>query len=159
MIFLLLGADDTPMTGEQLFNLGCETQDPIQALRYFTSSAEQDYIAAWNNIGWAYEHGIGVTPDETKAIEAYQKAQNDFTALFNLAIIYARKTNWTTALQYIQKAANHSDISEMEKSLTEYLKTENVPQDSKKKAYLLLKLAEDQNIQNASELLALFPKS
>ena len=47
-------------------------------------------MAAQSNLGWCYDAGCGVAPDETQAVRWYRKAalQNDDTALYNLGVHY-----------------------------------------------------------------------
>ena len=53
--------------------LAAEGRD-AEALALFRASAEGGDIYGFNNLGWAYENGIGVAPDLEKAISWYEKA-------------------------------------------------------------------------------------
>ena len=51
-------------------------------LKWYRKAAEQNFARAQNNLGVAYEDGIGVAKDQEEAVEWYRKAteQNDADA-------------------------------------------------------------------------------
>ena len=49
-------------------------QDYEKALEYWSAAAETGNADALHNLGWMYEHGVGVEPDYEKAWDYYAKA-------------------------------------------------------------------------------------
>jgi len=52
------------------------TQDPVEAVRLFTLSANQGCANAQYNLGWMYQTGTGVTQDKIQATRLYVLAAN-----------------------------------------------------------------------------------
>ncbi|WP_370900800.1 tetratricopeptide repeat protein [Chryseobacterium gossypii] len=93
-------------------------------ISYLEQAAEKDYAAAWNNIGYLYQQGIGYSKNIVKAIEAYEKAAalGDGQAMSNLGHLYfygdETEQNYDLALDFYKKAEkkyffNEENISEI----------------------------------------------
>ena len=57
---------------------------------WYLKAAAQGRALAQNNIGYLYEHGLGVPADNAQAVEWYRKAadQGDPTGQMNLGVMY-----------------------------------------------------------------------
>ena len=85
----------------------------LNAIKYYTASANQGHASAYNNLALIYENGgDGVKADINKAIYFYKKsiALNNSTAMTNLALIYYRgdkvEQNYEEAFKYFKMAAD-----------------------------------------------------
>lgn len=71
-------ANEGHRSAQYLLGLLLSTQGPMhdesQAFRWMRSSAEQDYVPAWTQLGLMYERGRGTAVDYTKARQSYEKA-------------------------------------------------------------------------------------
>jgi TPR repeat protein len=59
-------------------------------MSWYLKAAAQGRVLAQNNIGYLYEHGLGVRADSAQAVEWYRKAadQGDPTGQMNLGVMY-----------------------------------------------------------------------
>ncbi len=84
------------------------------ALRAWRTAADQGNAKAQANIGYLYEHGLGVPQSYVEAMAWYRKAasQNDATAQFNIGTLYAYghgvERNPREALVWFGQAARQS---------------------------------------------------
>lgn len=69
-------------------------KDMAKAVEYFEMAAEELHIDSLYNLGYLYEHGIGVEQDGTKAISYYEKAAqyDDVSSIQALIRIYNEGT-------------------------------------------------------------------
>ncbi|QQT25352.1 SEL1-like repeat protein [Sphingobacterium spiritivorum] len=76
---------------------------------YYEQAAMEDFPAAWNDIGYLYQNGIGYPKDMERAMVAYQKAAElgNGLALANLGDLYFYghvELDYDRALDYYRKA-------------------------------------------------------
>ncbi|OLE75483.1 MAG: hypothetical protein AUG74_03225 [Bacteroidetes bacterium 13_1_20CM_4_60_6] len=89
--------------------------DQGKAADLYQKAADQGYADAQNNLGWLYEHGVGVPKDLGKAAELYQKAadQGYAGAQNNLGWLYANGQGVTKdfgkAAELFRKAADQGN--------------------------------------------------
>ncbi len=85
----------------------------IEWLRY---GAERNYRGSLSDLGYAYQHGIGIEKDIQKAIELYQKGidQGSASAKSNLGYLYLMgegvPKEYTKAMKLFQEAADENHI-------------------------------------------------
>jgi uncharacterized protein len=97
--------------GRAAYNRG----DYATALRLFRSLAEQGNADAQNDLGWAYEQGIGVQQDFKEAIRWYRLAaeQGYAPAQYSLGVIYYNgrgvPKNLREAIKWYQLAAEQGN--------------------------------------------------
>lgn len=105
--------------------------DLKKGIENYERSAEKDYPAAWNAIGYLYQYGIGYKRDLKKAFEAYSKGADlgNGYALANLGYFYFSGTyvdeDLEKALNYYKKAEiklveSNSKIASIYYSLADY---------------------------------------
>lgn len=73
-----------------LFVAGCETVQDLPALQAIQQAASQGDADAMTQLGYRYDHGLGVGMDHEQAIQWYHRAaeRGDLNALLNLGILY-----------------------------------------------------------------------
>jgi TPR repeat protein len=92
-------------------------KDDIEAIKWFRKAAEQNYTVAQFQLGWCYEHGLGVRTDYAESLRWYRKAadQNYAYAQFNLGNCYANGVgvakNYMEATKWYRKAAEQKYAS------------------------------------------------
>lgn len=81
------------------------------AFRWMMRAAEAGHVAAQNNIGLSYLHGLGVKQDDKEAFAWFEKAakQGLTYAQSELAMLYYRQGNTEKAQQWWLTAANMND--------------------------------------------------
>jgi TPR repeat protein len=137
---------------------GCVRYDDGQAS--FDAGDYQNAFARWhllakfgdpraqNEIGWMYQHGLGIDPDPTQAARWYRKAavQGLAVAQTNLGIMYndgagvARDPR--EAARLFDLAARQNDAAALNNLGVLYDKGVGVPEDNRRAAELLQKAAE-----------------
>ncbi|SMN00134.1 hypothetical protein SPONN_1287 [uncultured Candidatus Thioglobus sp.] len=82
-----------------------------QAFKWMLKAANVGHIAAQNNIGLSYLHGLGVKKDAKKAFEWFKKSalQGLSYAQSELAMLYYRQGNTAQAQKWWQTAADSND--------------------------------------------------
>ena len=86
-------------------------QDFKEAARWFRLAAQQDNTLAQLNLGWLYHAGKGVCQDADSACFWYSKAaqKGHDTAQLNLGILYLQQKDTTTAIHWLQQAAQNGN--------------------------------------------------
>ena len=97
-----------------IYNIGCfyyqgkycMTQDRAKALELWHRVGELGSSEAYNNIGYAYDHGEGVERDDEKAKHYYELAGigGDVRARYNLGIDEKNEGNMSIALKHFMIA-------------------------------------------------------
>ena len=86
-----------------------------KAVELYTKSAEKGNSAAMNNLGYCFEHGIGVEKNLTKAVEWYTKSaeKGHYWGMYNLGRCFEHGNgvalNLATALEWYAKARDAGD--------------------------------------------------
>jgi uncharacterized protein len=72
------------------FGYGEVEKNYVKALNYYQLSASKGVIGAMHNIGYFYQHGLGVKTDMSEAVRWYQKSADNglATAMHDLAVIF-----------------------------------------------------------------------
>eukprot|EP00927_Polykrikos_kofoidii_P005593 TRINITY_DN12216_c1_g1_i2.p1 TRINITY_DN12216_c1_g1~~TRINITY_DN12216_c1_g1_i2.p1 ORF type:complete len:510 (+),score=41.77 TRINITY_DN12216_c1_g1_i2:29-1531(+) len=78
-----------------------------QAAKWLYRAAKQGFSRAQNALGDAYEHGMGVKPNRTKAKNWYKKAAvaGEIDAMHNYAMIHIMASDFDIGLPWLRKAA------------------------------------------------------
>ena len=106
-----------------IYNIGCFyyqgkyciTQDRAKALELWHRVGELGSSEAYNNIGYAYDHGEGVERDKKKAKHYYELASigGNVNARYNLGMIEEETGNMSRALKHYMIAAGCGDIDSL----------------------------------------------
>ncbi|MCZ4281989.1 tetratricopeptide repeat protein [Kiloniella laminariae] len=86
-----------------------------EAIHWYQKAADQNVVAALNNLGRLYAQGKGLAPSQEKAVEYWQKAaQADHAmAQYNLGLAYLRgegvPRNLTQAVFWFHQSANGNE--------------------------------------------------
>lgn len=90
--------------------------DLDKALQWFRYGAERNYRGCLSDLGFAYQHGIGVEKNPLKAVELYQKSINQGYdgAKSNLGYLYLMgedlPQDYPKAMQLFEEASAKNDI-------------------------------------------------
>lgn len=77
-----------------LYQSGHIKKNLKEAVKQFKNAVDHNHKRAMNNLGYAYQHGLGVRKNFEIAIQLYeQSATSDRVGMYNLACIYNQKTN------------------------------------------------------------------
>ncbi|MGJ1421869.1 SEL1-like repeat protein [Sphingobacterium spiritivorum] len=92
-----------------IYTMDGQFQNITLGVTYYERAAMEDSAAAWNDIGYLYQNGIGYPKDIERAMVAYQKAAElgDGLALVNLGDLYFYghlEQDYDLALDYYKKA-------------------------------------------------------
>ena len=90
--------------------------DPVEAVKWYTTSANQNFAKAQFNLGLMYKQGSGVKKDLPTAISWYKKsAENGYhRAQYALGLRFERGNG----VKKNRAAVDHADISEMQIAMT-----------------------------------------
>lgn len=91
--------------------------DYVTAVISFQKAADKGIVDAFHRLGFFYYNGLGVTKDESKAIDYFQRAAENghIKAIFNLIYCYTHgkgvQQNWGKVIEYYKMAANLGNIA------------------------------------------------
>ncbi|MBQ8064666.1 MAG: sel1 repeat family protein [Prevotella sp.] len=95
-----------------IYSANTPVQDFQKALYWYHEAEKMDYAMAYNDLGWMYENGYGITRDMRTAFDYYTKgAENDIAgSMRHLGEFYENgwvvSRNMSTAIEWYKKAAN-----------------------------------------------------
>jgi TPR repeat protein len=105
--------------GEALVDIGftykSKQQDDSKAMAWYQLAINQNNSTAYNNLGFMYEYGYGVSQDHVTAMEYYLQAAklNHRVAIFNIAILFLTGVdvpiNKYKALEWFAKSGREAD--------------------------------------------------
>lgn len=151
--------------GAQCFNkLNKNNADKIKAFKFFKLAADKGLAEARYNVGYCYQHGIGVALDKDEAVKYYALAatQGYPDAQFNLGICYLEgigtAPNKTRAMQLFELAAaqGNSDIPEQLFKLSKDYMIVADGIDDTLKVFELFKIAADHGVVKAQYNMVYF---
>ena len=106
---------DNSLSAEQLCSKGVKfgkQKDYNAAVQYFYASIERGYIKAMNELGYCYEHGLGVLKNHAEAVKWYRKSAEQGYAQgeINLGYCYQYgkgvEKDYAEAVKWYRKAAD-----------------------------------------------------
>ncbi|TVQ82131.1 MAG: sel1 repeat family protein [Micavibrio sp.] len=150
---------------DDLFNKACEEWDAgntKQAFKLFSMAAGRGDSSSLNNLGYFYDHGIGISKNTNKAFQLYKKAarSGSVAAYNNIGIIYKDKNNFERARFWFLKALNVGDGEAALDLAKLYLKRNTKGDMASAERYLRLaidsKCISEESVEEAEVLLEKF---
>lgn len=98
-------------------SVSATSQQFSTAVEGWRTAAEKGEVSAQFRLGWAYEHGEGVSTDKREAVRWYRKAaeQGDMSAQLRLGFAYGSGegvlTDKREAARWFRKAAEQGEVS------------------------------------------------
>lgn len=116
-----------------------------EAFERYLTLAEQGATACQTFVGWMYMTGTGVAEDLEKAEHWLKSAiqGGDYVAAFDLGVLYSKKSEYETAFQWFEQAADSGYLPAIYRLAVRLEDGKGVPRD-KSAAYALFKQAASQ---------------
>ena len=136
--------------------------DPMEALKWYSMSAEQGYDRAQVNLAAIYDKGIGVRQSYNKAFRWYMKAalQGNPKGQYNLACMYDHgegvKQSNTDAFNWYQKSAEQGHTDALVNLGIMYQNGQGVPTDYEKAINYFLDAVEQGDSDSRNCILSLW---
>ena len=125
------------------FGEGCEV-DKVMAAKYYDLASKHDPESAYN-LGIMYLQGIGVSKNETKAMEMFFRAGDHELSQFTLGVMLAkgqgRPVNLPLSARLFQKASDKGNVQATFNLGLAYLEGHGVPKDLHMAACLNMRAA------------------
>jgi TPR repeat protein len=109
--------------------------DYAEAIRWYRQAADQGNAGAQTNIGYLYEHGLGVTQNYLEALRWYRMAadQGQATAQSNIGVFYDKgygvAQNYGEAMRWYHMAADQGNVDAEYNLALLYANGHGVPPD------------------------------
>ncbi len=155
---------DEPNNARYQYQLGSayfKNKDYTNAIKWYKKSAKQNYVRAFVNLGYMYEHAYGVEKNLEMAAKWYQKAAKlgDVVAQYNVGVAYYNgfgiQQNYQMAIKWYTKAAEQNyNIAQYNLGYM-YYAGEGVKQDLEQAVKLWIEAAKQGNTDAQQALKSL----
>ena len=145
---------DNSLSAEQLCSKGVEfgeQKDYNAAVQYFYASTERGYVKAMNELGYCYEHGLGVLKNHAEAVKWYRKSaeQGYPLAQSNLGYCYQYgkgvEKDYTEAVKWYRKSVEQGNAMAQNNLGICYQSGQGVEKDNIEAVKWYRKAAEQEN--------------